>query len=242
MKNVLLIDSGSGGVNILKECLCVCPYANYLLFCDNKNLPYGSKSKASLIDLTLQNLKDIQKFFNYDIVVFACNTLTSACLDACRDEFPEIEFVGTVPAIKVALEQYQENEIVVLATGVTIKHNKLISRHPNVRCREMPDLAYLIDENLDDLQSLEPYLKEELAGLDAKALVLGCTHYVAVRDMLKKILPNVEVFDSANGVARRLKSLLGEQVGGCAVKIMVSNYDDTWAKLWNYFITDRQDK
>ena len=45
MKNVLLIDSGTGGVNVLKECFKVVPKCNYLLFCDTKNLPYGTKSK-----------------------------------------------------------------------------------------------------------------------------------------------------------------------------------------------------
>lgn len=239
MKNVLLIDSGSGGVNILNECLKVCPYANFLMFCDNKNLPYGSKSKEVLIEITLQNLREIRKFFNFEIVVFACNTLTSACIDACRAAFSEIEFVGTVPAIKVALEKYQENETVVLATGVTIMHNKLISKHPNVRCKEMAELATLIDENLDNLSVLEDYLRAELEGVDAKALVLGCTHYVAVKEMLEQILPDVEIFDSANGVARRLKSLLGEPTGEYAVKIVASKGDDMWAKLWNYFICGR---
>ena len=69
MKKVLLIDSGSGGVNILKECVKVCPYADYLLFCDTKNLPYGSKSKEELIEITFKNLDEIHKFFPYEIVI-----------------------------------------------------------------------------------------------------------------------------------------------------------------------------
>ncbi len=237
MKNVLLIDSGSGGINILKECLRVCPNGNFLMFCDNKNLPYGSKSNDFLIDETLRNLKEIRKSFEFDVVVIACNTLTSACIDSCRESFADVEFVGTVPAIKVALGRYREDEIVVLGTEVTIKYNKLISKFPNIRCKMMPDLATLIDEHLDDLSMIEGYLRAELGGLDAKALVLGCTHYVAVKDMIEEILPGVSVFDSANGVARRLKSILGEECGGYSVKIVTSQNDDMWAKLWHYFVS-----
>jgi len=237
MKNVLLIDSGSGGVNILKECLRVCPYANFLMYCDNKNLPYGDKSKEFLVETTLQNLKDIRRFFDFDVVVFACNTLTSVCIDVCREKFQDVEFVGTVPAIKVALEKYDEDEVVVLATAVTISYNKLISKHQNIACKEMPDLAAAIDANLDDLSVLEECLKKQLGDLRAKALVLGCTHYVAVKGMIEKILPNVEIFDSANGVARRLKTLLGDGECDYEVKIMTSKNDDMWAKLWNYFIS-----
>lgn len=234
MKNVLLIDSGSGGVSVLKECLRVCPFANFLMFCDNKNLPYGDKSKEQLIELTVKNLENIRGFFRFDIVVFACNSLTSACIDACRELFSDVEFVGTVPAIKPALKKFKEEDVVVIATKVTIKHNKLISKHPNVRCVEMKDLARLIDENLDDLGQVEWYLREKLSSIKCKALVLGCTHYVAVKEMLSQILSDVEIFDGANGVARRLQSLLGEENENYAVKIMTSKQNDFWAKLWDY--------
>ena len=234
MKNVLLIDSGSGGVNILKECLKVCPNANYLMFCDNKNLPYGNKDAEELIKITFENLILIEKIFKYDIVVFACNTLTSTCIDACRENFKNVEFVGTEPAIKPALQEFEEKDIVVLATAATIKHNKLIIKHPNLKCKEMKNLASLIDANLDDLSVLEGYLKAELEQLNAKAVVLGCTHYVAVKEIIKKILPDVNIYDSANGVARRLKTLLASFDEGCGLKIITSEKNDMWGKLWYY--------
>ncbi len=234
MKNVLLIDSGSGGVNILKECLKVCPNANYLMLCDNRNLPYGNKDAEELIKLTFENLIEVEKIFKFDIVVLACNTLTSVCIDACREKFKNVEFVGTEPAIKPALKEFEEKDVFVLATGVTIKHNKLISKHPNIQCKEMRNLASLIDANLDDLSVLEGYLKAELSRVSAKALVLGCTHYVAVKALLKKILPDVKIYDSANGVARRLKCLLGDIDEGCGLKIVTSEKNDMWGKLWYY--------
>lgn len=234
MKNVLLIDSGSGGVNILKECLRVCPCANFLMFCDNKNLPYGDKDKKFLIDTTMQNLREIEKIFKFDIVIFACNTLTSVCIDACRGAFPKVKFVGTVPAIKPALEEFKEEEIAVLATKVTLENSLLLAKHPSVMRVQMRELATLIDQNLDNLAVLEGILCERLAKLDVKAIVLGCTHYVAVKDLIEKCLPKAKVFDGANGVARRLESLLGGKEEGYSVKIVTSKDDDMWAKLWNF--------
>ena len=126
MKNVLLIDSGSGGVNILKECVKICPYCNYLLFCDHKNLPYGAKSKKELVEITEKNLLKIGNFFKFDIVIFACNTLTATVIDEMREKFCDIDFIGTVPAIKPALTEFKERDILLIATKTTLENNKLI--------------------------------------------------------------------------------------------------------------------
>jgi glutamate racemase len=235
MKNVLLIDSGSGGVNILRQCVKICPNCNYMLFCDNKNLPYGQKSKEELIDITCQNLDFLREIFPFEVVVFACNTLTSTCIDFCREKYANVQFVGTEPAIKPALEKFREDEIVVLATHATLEHNKLLRKHPNLRCVQMDHLATLIDENLDNLESLEGYLREKLCNISAKALVLGCTHYVAVVGSLQKIFPNAEIFDGASGVARQVKRIVGCEGQEYQVKIVTSQDGQFWAKLWNYF-------
>lgn len=246
MKNVLLIDSGSGGVNILKECVRVCPYCNFLLFCDDKNLPYGSKSKEELQKITIQNLKNIKKFFDFEIVVLACNTLSCTCLERVRREFGDVTFVGTVPAVKPALENFEVKDVLVLATEATIKHNVLIRKNPDLHTLALPWLASEIDAHLDELEVLKPRLVEEIEQFlkikinkekkesgkekialkgankckntqkkDAfrpKAVVLGCTHYLAVKGILQEILgEDVQFFDSANGVARRLRHFVLEE-------------------------------
>lgn len=233
MKNVLLIDSGSGGINILKECVHVCPYCNYLLFCDALNLPYGNKSKEELIDITKKNLNRIYSFFKFEIVILACNTLTATVIDEMREKYKNVIFVGTVPAIKPALIDFKEEDILVLATESTIKNNKLIKKHKNVRCLALNDLAPLIDENLDNLDILEPYLEDKIKG-DFKAIVLGCTHYVAISKLLKKILPNITLYDSANGVARRLKSYLNYEKEEFQVQLFCDKTENL-GKFWYYY-------
>lgn len=237
MKKVLLIDSGSGGINILKECVKIVPYCDYLMFCDSLNLPYGNKSKEELIEITLKNLKNVYKFFKFDIVILACNTLTSTCISACREIFKDVIFIGTVPAIKPALLKFSPEEILVLGTKATIEHNILINKTKGLNLKIMPNLASDIDENLDNLQVLKSGLKEELSNYKVKAVVLGCTHYFALREMFQEILgDNVEIFDSANGVARRLQYFVGEQSNvGFQVQLMTSKDDDSLGRFWWFY-------
>lgn len=236
MKKVLLIDSGTGGVNILKECVKVCPHCDFLLFCDTKNLPYGDKTKEELLSITQKNLVNIQKFFAFDIVIFACNTLTSTCIDECRKSFGNIEFIGTEPAVRPAQNFFSDEDILVLATKPTLENNKLL-KGKNFKIMAMSELAKLIDENLDNLQVLEGYLRDKLKNLHAKAVVLGCTHYSAVKDTLLNIFPqNTPIFDSANGVARRLKEIVGDEYEGFKMQIMTSDDSEMLSKLvWKYF-------
>lgn len=234
MKNILLIDSGSGGVNVLRECVKVCPDGNFLLFCDDKNLPYGNKSNEELQKITYDNLTKIRKFFHFDVVVLACNTLTCACIDFCRKKFVDVVFVGTEPAVKPALQKFNESEILVIATPSTIQNSKLL-KNSNFKLKCMSNLAGLIDENLDDLSVLKDYLESELGGISCKAIVLGCTHYFAIKDILQEIFPNVEIFDGGKGVARRLKSIIQPQSENFQTQIMTSGDEKLLAKLIYYY-------
>ena len=236
MKNVLLIDSGSGGVNILKECVKICPYCNYLLYCDHENMPYGAKSKKELVEITEKNLLKIGNFFKFDIVIFACNTLTATVIDEMREKFCDIDFIGTVPAIKPALTEFEERDILLIATKTTLENNKLIAKYKNsgIKFKALNKLAPLIDENLDEIDKIYPYLKKELKG-NFKAIVLGCTHYMAVENLLKDIYKDAKIFDSSNGVARRLLSFEQERNLGYQVQIYCED-DKMRAKLWWYYL------
>lgn len=249
MKNVLLIDSGSGGINILKECVKVCPYCNFLLFCDDKNLPYGNKSKKELQEITLQNLKNIQQFFDFDIAILACNTLTCTCLDFLRQTFSDKIFIGTVPPVKPALEKFAPQDILVLATEATLKHNVLINKNPALQTHAFSWLAGEIDSHLDELHILKQNLEKELNIFRPKAVVLGCTHYLAVKEQFGEIFgTKTEFFDSANGVARRLRHFVIEEnlcedekipkkdlTPSFQVQIMVSGQPSKLASFWWWY-------
>ena len=213
MKKVLLIDSGTGGANILLSCVKEVPYCDYLLFCDNKNLPYGNRSKEELIEITLNNLHRIKIFFDFDIVIFACNTLTATAIEKCREIFADKIFIGTEPAILPALRKFKQEDVCVLATKTTIKNNKLCQKYKNIKYRSIDSLALLIDDNIDDLTVLNSYLINEFSSIKENAIVFGCTHYTSVQPILEPLLPNKVFFSSEEGVAKRLKAVVGEKSG-----------------------------
>lgn len=221
----------------MKECVKVCPYCDFLMFCDDKNLPYGTKPREQLQKITIKNLKEIQKFFDFDIIIFACNTLSCTVLETARQEFEDKIFIGTVPAIKPALEHFEPKDVLVLATPTTIEHNYLINKNKGLIKKPMIDLAEKIDQNIDNLEGLKDFLTEELKFLNPKAIVLGCTHYVACKKLLNEIFPNAQIFDSANGVAHRLLSFVGEgSEKNCQVQIMTSDNHDLLGKFWWYYL------
>lgn len=238
MKKVLVLDSGSGGINVLHECIKSSPYFDYLFFADNKNLPYGEKSKEELIDITRKNLNFIKSFFNFDIVIFACNTITATTISKMREEFRDIVFIGTEPAINLALKKYEPKEILLIATESTIKNNDLVKKNfdSGMHFKVIKNLPNLIDENLFSTFVLQDYIMEELKDFsDCKCVILGCTHFHAVENEIKKALKNIEIFSSAKGVAKRLSSFCKESNKNFKLQFMVSGDYLDLQKFYAYF-------
>jgi len=225
MKKVLVIDSGSGGLNILASCINSGVGGNFLYYSDQKNLPYGNKTKRELQKILSNILEEVASFFRFDVVLLACNTLTTSVIDYARRKYSNILFVGTVPATKPAFEKYRKDEVLVMATQRTLENL-------NEKGLCVSHLPELIDDNLFSLEKLKPYLTENLSKhIRKKGVVLGCTHYLAVKNIVKDILPQTEIFDSAGGVSKRMKIVCGD--GDYAVQFMSSRGDN--GMLSSYF-------
>ena len=99
----------------------------------------------------------------------------------------------------------------------------------------MPELASEIDANLDELGNLDKLLFAKLKGRSEKAIVLGCTHYVALKNQIQEVLPHCEIFSGENGVARRLRAFSDESCINYQIQLVTSKIDDFRAKLLYYF-------
>lgn len=215
MKKILFFDSGSGGLNILAHCLNGHLGGDILYYADTFHAPYGNKTERELCENAAKVLKHISTFFAYEIVVLACNTLTTSAISCLRNQFPNVTFVGTVPAIKPALNKYKKEDILLMATDRTLQN----LNWTDGLC--VKDLPKLIDDNLLSLENLQELLEKNLLPYhNKKAVVLGCTHYYAVETLLKQILPNAEFFSSKEGVLKRLKTYVHEK--DCEVQFMES--------------------
>lgn len=210
-----VFDSGMGGMTILAAIRKRLPQEEYRYYADSENCPYGEKPISLLYDIVCKKVDDLRDW-GASIIVVACNTATVRCIDRLRRDYPEIEFVGTEPAIKLALSTGAQ-KVLVLATPNTIHSERMKilaerNRQSNqtVALLACPGLAETIEKYYkDDLEKVKAKLDELLVRDDSyEVVVLGCTHYPLVRDLIAKYYPNAQLVDSADGVARRVEELV----------------------------------
>ena len=212
-----VFDSGAGGLTILSVLRQELPYENYIYFGDTGHCPYGTRTDAEIIELSVQ----ANRFLvgqGAKLIVVACNTASQAALNTLRATFPSVHFVGVVPAVKPAARATKKGRIGIAATNQAAKAiylQQLIDEFAEgiqafaVGC---PELVTLVEHGEFDgpvveetvKQALEPVLKE-----DIDVLVLGCTHFPALRSVIERITAHqVRIIDSGSAIARRTHYVL----------------------------------
>ena len=204
--SILFIDSGIGGLSTLSETMGK-NIANYIYFADNKYAPYGTKSDSFLKKRLCDIIYSQSKKYKLSMVVLACNTATTTAISFLRTQFPNLLFVGTEPAYKLALDKTFKSPAII-ATPQTINHLHL-QTDKNFKFIPHKNLASLVEQNLtsNSMQSRLMLLKSiyniKNQTKNCDCLVLGCTHYVFLKEKLSKVL-NIPIFDGNPGVARQI--------------------------------------
>ena len=208
-----IFDSGLGGLSILRELINILPNENYLFYEDSFHNPYGEKSEEELLIITSEIVDYLLKN-NCKIIVIACNTATTSCIHKLRELYPDTIFVGTVPAIKIAYDSYSKNTL-ILSTPYTTSSKRvqeLIDQYhhddQHIFTISGENLANLIEfDKKNDICKLLNRILSPYRGI-VDSVVLGCTHYPLIKDMISDVLPGVSLFDGSNGVAREVKHQL----------------------------------
>lgn len=215
------MDSGLGGLSVLREALRIMPYDDFIYYGDSKNAPYGVKDQETIRRLTFDV---VEMLLDRGIkgLAIACNTATSAAVAKLRILYPDLPIVGIEPAVKPAVEQNHGGRILVMATPMTIrqeKFHKLLDRYRNgaevvpVPCA---GLMEFVEHGELDGDTLEAYFQEHLTPYlteETETIVLGCTHYPFLRSYLRKFLGNrkIRLIDGSLGTAAELRRRLLEQ-------------------------------
>ena len=205
--SVCFFDSGIGGLNLLYECVRRLPRVDFTYFADNFHVPYGNYSHDELIRLTDAVFSEIN-LLKPSAAVVACNTVTAQCIDFLRKKY-QFNIIGIQPAVKPA--SAVGGKCLLLATQATAKSvavKSLVDKYGNgvteiVAC---PDLAGYIEENIYNLSP--EGVKKLLPDIKADSVVLGCTHYVFAKDIIKDYY-KCPVFDGIEGTAVHLCEKLG---------------------------------
>lgn len=214
-----MLDSGLGGLSILREVRLQLPHEDVLYFADQGHVPYGPRPLEEIRGFA----RGITRFLlarQAKVIVVACNAASAASLHHLRERFPEVPFVGMEPAVKPAAERTQTGVIGVITTKATYQGElfaSVVDRFASgikVMTQVCPDFVTLVEEgHLDGPQvykAAEAYLKPLLEG-GIDQLVLGCTHFPFLKPVIQEVVgPGVEIVDPSPAVARQTKRVIGQ--------------------------------
>ncbi len=232
-----VLDSGVGGLSVLRELRSQLPAENLLYFADQGHVPYGPRPR----DEIRQFVYAITRWMmtqEVKTVVVACNTASAVALHALRDAFPALPFVGMEPAVKPAAEHTRSGVIAVLMTKATFQselYNSLVDRFAaglQVEGEICPDFVRLVEAgSVDDAEARAAVARHIGPLLDAGAdqIVLGCTHFPFLRDAIEGFVDGkAAVVDPAPAVARQTGRIIAEMPNdpGHAGRVTFTTSDD----------------
>ena len=215
-----VFDSGVGGLTVAREIMRQLPGENLVYFGDTARVPYGSKSKQTVLKYSKQIVRFLRTK-NVKAIVVACNTASALALDEIAEEL-DIPIIGVVkPGAKMAVETTKTGIVGIIGTQSTVKsgiYNDYIRElNPEITVvsKACPLFVPLVEEGLledrvtDDI--VARYL-HEIKEYKVDALVLGCTHYPLIRNTIKRFMgEDVHLVNPAFETAKSLKELLAQQ-------------------------------
>lgn len=220
MKSIGVFDSGVGGLTVVKELIRQLPFEDIVYFGDTARVPYGIKSKETIIRFSIENILFLLKQ-DVKLICVACNTVSSVALPVIRNHF-RVPIIGVLtPGVREAVYATQNRRIGVIGTNSTIKsrayENEIKQLNPLVKVTALacPLFVPFVEEGWLSgnvvLEVARTYLKPlKSAGVDT--VILGCTHYPLLKSVIKEVLgEKVKLIDSARQVGMEVKKALSAE-------------------------------
>ena len=212
---IAFFDSGVGGLTVMNKVKRLLPCENYLYYGDTKHMPYGEKTKSELLEYS----NNIFKFFETKgakAVVMACNTTSSVIYEDVKDKY-NFKLFPVVQSVAEILSNLPINRLGIFATRATIEsgaYQKEITKYnPDMKVfgQHCPDWVHIVEENAaNDKKNIE-IIKSDLDKMlqnNPEKIVLGCTHYPFLLDVLSKFAPREMFIDPAFDFAQKIQDEL----------------------------------
>ncbi len=213
-----ILDSGIGGLTVLHQAMLSLPKEEYLFYADSDHVPYGEKTKEEILHY-VESAVQFMVSKGAGAVVIACNTATSVAIGALRREY-SIPILGIEPAVKPAVEDCGGRRILVIATPVTVREEKLknliarVDEEHLIDLLPLPQLVPFAERGEFRSPEVTAYLRSEFSRFDLSeysCLVLGCTHFNFFKDTLREIFPkHTAILDGSAGTVNHLAEVLTE--------------------------------
>jgi glutamate racemase len=250
-----VFDSGIGGITAVSELKKIMPHENIIYFGDTSRVPYGTRSRETIQKYATQDINFLLSK-NVKMIVAACGTVSSNPPTQTIESL-SVDYTGVlVPAAQAACAATKTNRIGVIATPATIKsgaYGKVIRsmiHTPTIIGKACPLFVPLVENGYTDRHNpvtrlvAEEYLKP-LIEEQVDTLILGCTHYPLIEELIGDIMgEDVTLISPGKEAAKYVRALLtnkqllntGDQQGSC--HYYVSDEVDTFSENASIFLQD----
>jgi glutamate racemase len=249
-----IFDSGIGGLTVMRALTARLPNENYLYLGDTARLPYGTKSGDTVTRYAIQAANALMAR-GVKMLVVACNTASAVALPSLQKVFADTPVVGVIePGAEAAVAAAPNGPIAIIATEGTVKGGAYV-RAIEAHGRSVPVIQQacslfvsIAEEGLLDGVIAEAiahrYLDPLLAAMPRpKALVLGCTHFPALKETIAKVAgADIRLVDSAETTAKAVEIILRENnlvrssTAPATRKFLATDAPDRFARVGEIFL------
>ena len=213
-----VFDSGLGGLTVVRALKDLLPNESIVYFGDTARLPYGVKSQSLIKQFSTQ----ITRFLlekNAKAVIIACNTATAMALDTLKSEFKNVPMIGVIePGSEKAIYETNTKKIGVIGTIATIssgayeKEIQIKDDKIEIISKACPLFVPFVEEGLIKGRAINEIAKHYLYSFNnnVDTLILGCTHYPLLKDIIFNNTENIKLIDSASSVAELAYKVLSD--------------------------------
>ena len=210
-----LFDSGVGGLTVLNKLKLLLPNESYIYYGDTLHMPYGEKTKAQLHEYS-KNIFDFFKSNGCKAVVMACNTTSSTIYEDVKDRY-NFKLFSIVHSVSEVISNLEIKKLGVFATKATIMsgayQNKISSLNPNIKVygQYCPNWVHIVEENTMNSKNSIDIIRQDLEKMlinEPDKILLGCTHYPFLLDVLSKFCDKDKFIDPALPFAEYIKGAL----------------------------------
>ncbi len=218
MKSIGVFDSGVGGLSVLKTLIKNHPNESFIYLGDTARLPYGTKSKDTIISYVKRNLNYLLNNHDIKAVVVACNSASSVISEVTSS----VPLIGVIEAgVRAALKTTKNKRLSLWATRTTVelgqykKHLDKKEKIESLTSTPCPLLVSLVEEGLQDTEiawSMFDHYLSPVFQNESDTLIMGCTHFPFLKDSLTKYLKEVNkslnLIDASSEISIELEKIL----------------------------------
>jgi len=217
-QSIGVIDSGVGGLTVAQELMRQLPHERLIYLGDTKRCPYGSRSEEEVRAFTWEMVRFLLHK-EIKLLVVACNTATAFTIDELKEQL-DIPVIGVInPGARAAINASENKNIAVIGTEGTIKSKSYVKALQQIDANldvyplACPTLVPMVEQGIfsgDQAVEVAEYALEPLQPFHAfDTLILGCTHYPLIKDVIQHVVgDHVNIVSSSEETARETSALL----------------------------------